>query len=208
MSKLRDRKHRHDKFFRLAQSENYVSRAVYKLQEIDKRFGLIKKGDKVLDLGCRPGSWLQYAAKKVGAKGRVVGIDLKAVDLKLPANVQVLVGDAGETAAEKLMEFSEGFFDVVISDMAPNTTGIRSADVSRSLRLLETVVEISNKVLRTGGCITAKVFQGSCFDEGLYEVKRHFKKVKNVRPEGTRKSSMEIYVVGMEKRETPLPKKK
>ncbi len=188
----------------MAKEGNYASRAVYKLQEIDKRFNLIASGHKILDLGCRPGSWLQYAAKKVGPKGMVVGVDLKDLEISLPANTHVFVEDVREIDPAKLEEKAGGLFHGVLSDMAPNTTGIRCADVARSLHLLEAVLLTADRVLRTDGFLAAKIFQGQGFDETLYEVKRRFKKVKNMRPEGTRKGSMELYVVGIGKRETPL----
>ena len=204
MSRLKDRRSRHDDFYRRAQKQNYASRAIFKLQEADKRFHLFSKGQRVLDLGCWPGSWSQYAAKRVGVKGTVVGIDLKEVEVTLPRNVLTVVGDILETDPLELQEMAGGAFDVVISDMAPNTTGIRSADVSRSLQLLETVLEVTQAVLRPGGHFIAKVFQGSGFDEALLDVKNRFKKTKNLRPKGTRKASMELYLVGLGKRSEPL----
>jgi 23S rRNA (uridine2552-2'-O)-methyltransferase len=204
MSRLKDRRSRHDGYYRRAQKQNYASRAVFKLQEADKRFHLFAKEKRVLDLGCWPGSWSQYAAKRVGARGTVVGIDLKKVEVALPKNVHTVVGDIRETDPQELQELAGGPFDVVISDMAPNTTGIRSADVSRSLQLLETVLDVTQTVLYPGGHFIAKVFQGSGFDKALLEVKNRFKKTKNLRPKGTRKASMELYMVGLGKRSEPL----
>lgn len=113
----------HDQYFKQAKAEGYLARSAYKLTELDERFKLIRKGSRVLDLGCAPGSWLQVAAERVGESGVVVGIDLKRVDAKLAPQVATLVGDIEQTAPEALTALAGGLFDLVLSDMAPNTSG-------------------------------------------------------------------------------------
>lgn len=202
MSKLDDRRSRHDTFYRRAKKEKYASRAVYKLQEIDRRCRIFKKGQRVLDLGCWPGSWIQYAASKVGKKGRVVGVDRKQLKIALPPNAEAFQSNVFEVGPEEyLSRVGDRSFDVVLSDMAPDTTGVRISDVARSLELFERVLEVSEEVLRPGGHMVAKVFQGSGFDEALQAAKNLFGKVKTVYPKGSRRSSMELYVVGMGRRE-------
>ena len=133
-----------------AKKENYPARSVYKLKEIQHRYGLISAGDRVLDLGCAPGSWLQLAAELVGARGAVIGIDLKPVTVKLPDHAVAYTGNILEDDPE-LEQHLDLPFDVVISDMAPATTGHRDVDAARSLQLCEAALAIAQKRLRTGG---------------------------------------------------------
>ncbi|MCA9683199.1 MAG: leukotriene A4 hydrolase C-terminal domain-containing protein [Myxococcales bacterium] len=137
---LGDKRNRHDPAYLRAKRENFAGRAIYKLEELDKRFRLIKPGGRVLDLGCWPGSWLQYAVRKTGPEGVLVGVDLEAVEIALPDNVKTFVGDVNKLRLDKLVE-RYGPFDVVLSDMAPNTTGNKDFDIPTSedlfLRALE-----------------------------------------------------------------------
>ena len=127
-----------DHYFNKAKKDNYFARSVYKLEEIDKKHKVIKKGDYVMDFGYHPGSWTQYSAKKVGDEGRVVGIDIRDINTKLQAipNVSVFQKDINDVKTLEELGVNEQF-DVVISDMAPNTTGIKSVDQIRSLQLVE-----------------------------------------------------------------------
>src|SRR3954469_20012385 len=126
MGSLRDKGKRHDAFFRKAREGGYAARSVFKLEEIDRRFRILRTGERVLDLGCRPGSWLQYAVKMVGPHGVVVGIDRAPLPQAVPG-ARALVGDVFTVTDEELLG-DQRAFDVVLSDMAPDTTGIRATD--------------------------------------------------------------------------------
>lgn len=192
----------HDRFFLQAKADGYLARSAYKLKEIVERKKSIRKGDRVLDLGCAPGSWLQVAAEVVGPKGLVVGLDLQAVDGGLAPNVRAVQGDVFKTSAEEFLKLasadgkSEGntkLFDAVVSDMAPNTTG--AGDHFRSVDLCRRVLELLPKVLRNGGNLVMKVFEGETYPELLKDVKKQFAECKGFKPEACRDVSREIYIV-------------
>jgi 23S rRNA (uridine2552-2'-O)-methyltransferase len=185
MSRLRDKRKRHDRFYKRAKKERYASRAVYKLTEIDKRFGLLRTGGRVLDLGCWPGSWTQYCAERVGPGGAVVGIDRNAVEIALPAHVRTLRGNVFDVEPATLLGDLEAF-DAVLSDMAPDTTGIRFTDVTRSIALVERALALADAVGALDSVFLAKVFVGPGFDELLDAVKARYRKVKMVKPSSTR----------------------
>jgi len=185
-----------DHYTRKARDEKYPARSVYKLQEIQRKFTLIKKGAKVLDLGCSPGSWLLYAAELAGGGGRVVGIDLKPVTIRLPSHAEALVGDILALTPELEEAFSSRF-TVVISDMAPATTGMKDVDAARSLELCEMALTVATQRLLPGGHFVCKIFQGGDFDAYVAHMKGHFKQVKIFKPESCRKQSKEIYVIGI-----------
>jgi len=191
---LRDRKHRHDKFFKRARSEGFAARSVYKLEEIDKRLRLLRAGDRVLDLGCRPGSWMQYARAVVGVHGAVVGIDRDPLPQPVPGT-RFLRGDIYETTDEELLGDLKAF-DVVLSDMAPDTTGIRSADQARSANLFEEALRRGERLLAPAGAFVGKIFQGPDVDKLRKQMQQRFSEVKLVKPEGSRQESLEIYLVG------------
>ncbi|MEE8436647.1 MAG: RlmE family RNA methyltransferase, partial [bacterium] len=150
-----------DHFFNKAKREGFAARSVYKLEEIDRKRKLLRPGMRALDLGCAPGSWLQYAAGRVGPSGRVVGVDLHAVTAKLPPQARVLTGDVFSLSPQELMaEGEEALFDVILSDMAPKTTGIKQADAARSATLVRRVLSLALEALKPGGACLAKVFQG------------------------------------------------
>ena len=170
---LGDKRNRHDPAYLRAKRENFAGRAIYKLEELDKRFRLIKPGGRVLDLGCWPGSWLQYAVRKTGPEGVLVGVDLEAVEIALPDNVKTFVGDVNKLRLDKLVE-RYGPFDVVLSDMAPNTTGNKDFDIPTSEDLFLRALEIAATTLRVGGHFCAKVFQGGRFPTLIREVETRF----------------------------------
>ena len=199
MSRFRDRRHRHDRFFKKAKKEKFASRAIYKLQTIDERFQILKPGLRVLDLGCWPGGWLQYCADKVGPEGRVVGIDRAVLGIALPGHVTAHQGDVLEVESRTLLADLEAF-DVVISDMAPDTSGIRHADVARSITLVERALEMADETQQPGAAFVAKIFVGSGFDDVLQRVKQTYRRVKMNKPEASRKESMEQYIVARERK--------
>jgi 23S rRNA (uridine2552-2'-O)-methyltransferase len=170
MSKLSDRRNRHDVYHRRARQQGFLARAVFKLEEIDHKVDLLRHGDRVLDLGCAPGSWLQYCHTRVGSSGRLVGID----ELR------------GDLAA----------FDVVLSDMAPDTTGVRHLDQARSENLFERALDLSEALLAPGGSFVGKLFQGPAFPDLVKRCRSMFETVKIIKPKGSRQQSIEQYVVG------------
>ncbi|MFP4533951.1 MAG: SAM-dependent methyltransferase [Desulfobacterales bacterium] len=191
-----------DYYAKRARQEKFPARSVYKLQEIQKKYRLIQKGYKVLDLGCAPGSWLKYAADLTGGKGLVVGIDLKPVTEKLPAHVRVLEEDVMvlAEAPEKCGELSGSGFDAVLSDMAPATTGKKDVDAARSYNLSRAALGIAEIVLPAGGVFVCKIFQGPDFEEFIAAVKERFEACRIYKPQSTRKESKETYVVGISRK--------
>jgi 23S rRNA (uridine2552-2'-O)-methyltransferase len=190
-----------DHYTRKAQKDNYAARSVYKLQEIQQRLKIFKKGQRVLDLGCAPGSWLQYAAKVVGPNGHVLGLDLQPVDTaKLPGVapgiVETRVVDI-RTLDDAALEALGTGYDLVMSDMAPATTGRKDVDAARSLALCETALALACRVLRPGGHFVAKIFQGTDFKAFSEAVAGRFRRREHVKPRSTRKASKELFVVGL-----------
>ncbi len=181
-----------------AKKENYPARSVYKLKEIQKKFKILKKGNAAMDLGCSPGSWLLYAAQCVGNQGKVIGIDLKEVDIKLPENTSAFIGDILDIPIE-LDDFAKKGCDAVLSDMAPSTTGRKDVDAARSFELCETALTCALKFLKPKGNFVCKIFQGNEFKKFEKEVKLKFKKTKIFKPESCRKASKEIYIIGINK---------
>ncbi len=188
-----------DHYARRAQKENYAARSVYKLAEIQKKHRIIKKGDRILDLGCAPGSWIQFAVTQTGQSGRVTGIDLKPVDLSLPPNVQVITGDIEELIRNRDPAL-ENSFKVVLSDMAPATIGNKHVDAARSFALCETALAVAGKVLQPGGHFVVKIFQGEDFKAFCDNVKTRFDRMHIFKPQSSRKGSKEIFIIGLGKK--------
>lgn len=191
---LRDRSARHDAFFRKARNEGFAARAVYKLEDIDKRMHVLRAGARVLDLGCRPGSWMQYACKVVGPHGKVVGVDR----LPLPAPVpgaHVILADIYTLSDEELL-CGLAAYDVVLSDMAPDTTGIKATDQARSANLVEEALTRAERLLAPLGCFVAKIFQSPDVEKLRQQMSRRFGEVRLLKPEGSRSQSTELYLVG------------
>ena len=187
-----------DHYSERAKKERYPARSVFKLKEAQKKFRLIKKGDRVLDLGCSPGSWLLYAAELTGKRGRVLGIDLKAVPAKLPPQAETLTADIltiDRAWLDRLQLVSR--YHVVLSDMAPATTGNKGLDAARSFQLCQAALRIAEIVLQPGGSLLCKIFQGEEFKEFLDAVSARFKDHKIFKPRSSRKESKEIFIVGM-----------
>lgn len=193
-SKLADRANRHDRFHRQAKREGFLARAVYKLSEIDEKLKLFSPGDRVLDLGCAPGSWLQYARQEVGPEGILVGLDRGPLQ-HAPPGARIVVGDV-MAIEPAVLRGDLTAFDVVLSDMAPDTSGIRSLDQARSEALFERALELALALLAPGGHFVGKLFQGPDFKKLIEAVRARFETAKTVKPAGSRQISIEQYVVG------------
>jgi len=192
------KEHFADPFVQKAQNEGWRSRAVFKLEEIDRRAKLLQPGAVCLDLGAAPGAWSQYAARRVGARGRVVATDILPMP-ELPG-VELVQGDFREPEVfEKVLGLLPARqVDVLLSDMAPNLSGVDAIDQPRSLHLAELAVEMAEGVLKPGGHALIKVFQGSGFTELLQSVRRRFGRVKLIKPEASRSRSPEMYLLAMQ----------
>lgn len=184
-----------DHYFREAKRQGYLSRAAFKLTEIDDRQKLLTQGVRVLDIGCAPGAWLQVAAKRVGRRGRVVGIDLRPVKEPMPDHVQTVAGDVFKTDPAELTALAGGLFDVVISDAAPGTTGDPTGDHFRSMRLCMHILETLPGLLLPGGPLVMKAFEGETYPDLLQQMKTMFEKVKGAKPKASRSISREMFVV-------------
>lgn len=185
-----------DKWARRAAEEGYRARSVYKLQELDERYHFFQPGMTVIDVGAAPGSWLQYAAKAVGPTGRVVGFDLKEIE-PVADNVHTFVGDMEDHEAIKKELSTLGITkaDLVLSDIAPNTSGIKGRDQWLSVELSRGAASVADTFLRPHGVLVMKVFQGADFDGFLRELKHRYETVKVQSVDATRDSSKEVYVV-------------
>lgn len=190
------REHLDDHFVKMAHKDGYRARAAYKLLEIQEKYKIIKPGMTVVDLGAAPGSWSQIAGKLVGDKGLVIASDILEMDA-LP-DVTFLQGDFREQAVfDKLLEILDGReVDVVISDMAPNTSGNRAVDQPRQIYLCELALDFAQKVLHKKGQFVVKVFQGDGFDEFRKQVLDTFDVLKTAKPAASRARSKEIFLVG------------
>jgi 23S rRNA (uridine2552-2'-O)-methyltransferase len=188
-----------DHYTRQAQKDRFPARSVYKLQELQQKFRLLRRGDRVLDLGCAPGSWTKYAAGLVGPAGRVVGVDLTPVTIELPPQAVTFVGDAFALPQEVLSEAGSGF-NAVISDMAPSTSGIKNVDAARSEALCESALETARQYLAGGGVFVCKIFQGADTNSVVQAVRSLFDKQKTFKPQSTRKASKEIFIIGLGKK--------
>jgi 23S rRNA (uridine2552-2'-O)-methyltransferase len=185
-----------DHYARQARKDKYPARSVYKLKEIQQKNRVINKGNAILDLGCAPGSWLKYAAEVAGPGGRLVGIDLKPVTIDLPEQVRVLTGDIFEML-DQIQQEAEGGYHVVLSDMAPATTGNKHVDAARSMGLSEAALYLAEQVLKPGGRFVCKVFQGPDFKAFTDQVRKSFQKQKLFKPQSSRKASREMFVIGL-----------
>jgi len=184
-----------DPFVKKVRNSHYRSRAVYKLIEIDKKRQLFKPGQTVIDLGAAPGSWSQYVAERVGQKGKIIAVDVLEME---PVNgVEIIRGDFTEQATlEACLELmAGGRADLVISDLAPNITGIRDVDQAKSIYLCELALDLAKQVLKPGGDLLLKIFQGSDVDHYRKELVHCFQKVRNEKPEASREDSREFYIL-------------
>ncbi len=183
-----------DPYVARAKREGYRSRAAFKLIEIDEKFHILKPGQRIVDLGAAPGGWSQIAAKKIGPKGKVVGIDLLPID-PMPGVEFIQLDFLDESAPGKLIDMLGGPADVVMSDMAANTTGHKKTDHLRIIGLAEAAVYFAREILAPGGVFLAKVFQGGTENQLLADLKRDFAVVRHVKPAASRADSAELYVL-------------
>ncbi len=181
-----------------AKKLGFPARSVFKLEEIDRRARILKQGQHVLDLGAAPGSWAMYAAQKIGGRGKLLAVDLKALEVSLPAWATVVQGDALSLENEALATYAP--YDVVLSDMAPNTTGNRLSDQARSYDLFMRALAVAGALLKPGGSFVGKIFMGEDFPAARAEVRKLFESERLIRPEGTRAISYEIFVIGQGRR--------
>jgi len=188
-----------DYYARKAKQEGYAARSVFKLGEVDEAEGLLRPGMRVLDLGAAPGSWMQYASERVGARGVVVGVDLKPLSRPARANERFILADAAALAPEAFREHAPDF-DLVLSDMMPSTIGHKESDHYRSVALAETALGLCDLLLLPGGHFLVKVFQGPDFNAYRDQLRQRFAKVKIKKPESSRKTSREIYLLGLGKK--------
>ncbi|MCB1948430.1 MAG: RlmE family RNA methyltransferase [Burkholderiales bacterium] len=192
--------HVNDSYVKLAKKEGYRSRAAYKLLEINERDRILKKGMVVVDLGAAPGSWSQVAIHQVGAEGSVIALDILEMQ-PLPGVVYIRGDFREESAVEMLNQILAGrCADIVISDMAPNISGVSVSDQARSMYLAELALSFAMDKLNYGGNFLVKVFQGSGFDQFLQTMRSGFKKVLVRKPKASRDRSNEVYLLGLEKK--------
>lgn len=194
------KEHREDPYVQRAQKEGYRSRACYKLLELQDKDRLFRPGMTVLDLGAAPGGWSQVAADLVGHKGRVVASDILPMDAL--AGVDFIQGDFTEEAvfAQILAALDGQPVDLVLSDMAPNMSGVNAVDQPRSMYLVELALDMAQRVLAPGGAFVTKVFQGEGFDDWFRDVRGSFARVVTRKPAASRPRSREVYVVARELR--------
>ena len=193
---LRQRKR--DQFHRLAKQKGYRSRASFKLFQVTKRYRFIKRGDRVLDLGAAPGGWLQAARKVVGAEGYVLGVDKDPIEDLPYQNVTALVTDVTQSdVIERIQSVSGLAFDVVVSDLSPNISGVWEVDHARQMELARTALRIARVILRPAGNMLVKIFQGSELKEFQLEMKSSFSTLRIVKPPASRPESAELYFLGL-----------
>ena len=189
-----------DYYFKKAKKENYPARSVYKLEEAQKKYRFIKNGDTVLDFGCYPGSWSIYAARVVGPQGLVVGVDLQEAKKVSIAKAAEILWFCDDIMSDDIIGKMQGIretFSVVLSDMAPRTSGNKWVDQQQSLTLARRVLELAANLLKKDGNFYVKVFEGEDFKEFVDSVRKSFKTVKIVKPKSSRSESPEVFVLGI-----------
>jgi 23S rRNA (uridine2552-2'-O)-methyltransferase len=193
---IRERKNEY--YYKKAKEENYRSRATYKLVQANEKYGFIKLRDVVVDLGAAPGGWIQAARKMTGKHGFVLGVDLKPIEPFPQDYIRTIVADLTEPGmAEQILTFLPRKPDVVISDAAPNITGVWEVDHARQIDLATMALNIALDILRPGGNFFVKLFQGDLMDQFIETVKGHFSEVKFVKPQASRAKSSEMYLLAL-----------
>jgi len=185
-----------DPYYRRAQEEGYRSRASYKLKQLDDRFHFLQGARQVLDLGAAPGGWLQVASESIPEDGLVVGVDLNEIEELGLANVETVVGDATEEETqEEIMELFDGKADVILSDMAPDVSGVWDMDHYRQIHLARVALVIADRLLKRDGWLVVKTFQGYEHERYVREARAMFREVRIVKPMASRKKSAETFIV-------------
>jgi 23S rRNA (uridine2552-2'-O)-methyltransferase len=183
---------KHEYYTAKANKEGYPARSVYKLKDIDEKYRLFRRGDRVLDLGAAPGSWMQYISQKVGEKGLVFGVDIQNIGIPLLSNMRFMKGDIRELSPTHL---GEGKYDAVVSDAAPFTSGVPSLDAGRSFELASKVFEIACSTLKPKGDFVCKLFDGEYTGDFHRDIQKSFSSVKRYRPKAVTKQSRELYII-------------
>jgi len=193
---IKDRKREY--YYRKAKEENYRSRATYKLVQANQKYGFIRLRDIVVDLGAAPGGWIQAARKMTGKYGFVLGVDLKPIEPCTQEYIRTMVADLTEPdVTEQILSFLPRKADVVISDAAPNITGVWEVDHARQIDLATKAMEIAPRIMRPGGNFFVKVFEGDLLNDFIQSVKANFDVVKIVKPQASRAKSSEMYLLAM-----------
>ena len=187
------RQDKKDEFYTiLAKKSGYPARSVYKLKEIDKKYKIFKKGDRVLDLGCSPGSWLLYISQKIGQQGKVIGVDLEQIKIPQKANIAFTQRNIFDLKGSDF----KNKFAAVVSDLAPKTSGHQVLDTVKSMELAEKSLEIAKSVLLLGGNFVCKLFENESTNDFFKKVKNCFAFTKRYRPQAVSKKSKELYIIG------------
>jgi len=185
--------HKKDIFFNLAAQEGMRSRSVYKLSEIDQKFNLLSPGMKVLDLGSSPGGWSQYVSSKLGRHGKVLAVDMQ--EMKPIKNVRFLHGNVTDNAIYSKIQEEMPKIDLVLSDMAPNISGIPSVDQPKSIFLVELAIDLAANILVQSGSMLVKIFHGEGFEGTVAKTKSIFNKVRIFKPKASKALSKEVYIL-------------
>ncbi len=208
MGKRWNQERKEDHYYQKAKKEDYRSRASYKLLQLNKKFKIIRKGDRILDLGAAPGGWSQVALEAVGEEGLVVAVDLQRIRPFEEENFKAIKGDFTTiTIKEDIIEALEGQAAVILSDASPKLSGIKDVDQMRSMDLFLAVMEMCDSNLRYNGSLIMKIFQGPQYPEILKIVKKKFRTIKTTKPPSSRKKSVEMYLVARGYRGSPSPDK-
>jgi 23S rRNA (uridine2552-2'-O)-methyltransferase len=187
-------------FYKKAKAEKYRARSAYKLLELQKKFRLIRKGDVVVDLGAAPGSWSQIALQFTGVNGRVIGVDIKPV-IGLRGNYNFVLGDIfKDSTLEKIKRALPRPADVVVSDVAPEFSGVRTRDIGIAMLLSFRALQIAREILKPNGKFLSKAFRGPDYTQFISEVKKNFEIVKEIKPKASLLESAEIYIIGLKKK--------
>jgi 23S rRNA (uridine2552-2'-O)-methyltransferase len=197
MSRRWNQERKNEEYYKKAKKQDYRSRASFKLLQLNRKFKIIKKGDLVVDLGAAPGRWSQVALEAVGEDGLVVAVDLNRIKTFDEDNFWSIKGDfTQKDTLEEIQRTLQGKTHVIISDASPKLSGIKDLDQLRSIDLAQSVLQISDEILKYKGNLIMKVFQGEGYPELLKDIKKKFQTVKTTKPPSSKKKSGEMYIVG------------